>query len=51
MKVPWFFGGIIWHVSGCADTWPKMCTYFAIYLYIPAHGITNFPYQYIFSVG
>ena len=28
-----------------------MCTYFAIYLYIPAHGITNFPYQYIFSAG
>ena len=26
-----------------------MCTYFAIYLYMPAHGITNFPYQYIFS--
>lgn len=26
-----------------------MCTYFAIYLYIPAHGITNLPYQYIFS--
>lgn len=50
MKVPWFFRilfGTCLYVQilgqRCAHTWPKMCTYFAIYLhYLPEAVLLTF---------